>query len=165
MFFLFLWVFVADLRRKDNKNKSQALTKGHWTAGYLFPHQPWCQLIAADILPVLFKSKQFWCTAFFCFFTKRGHGLEMPSTLPSAECLNTRRNHLIITQLALMALSSFKNTANISYLLCTEDKVNTQRSGRHKVKQLLTVMRNPEILISYNVSKEKEPGCCDVSNP
>lgn len=123
MFILFLWVCVADLLRKDNKNKSQALTKGHWTAGYLFPHQPRCQLIAADISPMLFKSKQSRCSAFFCFFTKRGQGLEMPSSLPAAERLNTRRNHLIITQLALMVLSSFQNTANISDFLCTEDKV------------------------------------------
>lgn len=66
---------------KDNKNKSQAPTKGHGTAGYPSPRQPRRRLIAADILPtLLFQSKPFWCIAsFLCLHKKKrvwkGHPL------------------------------------------------------------------------------------------
>lgn len=54
--------------QKKKGYKSQVQTKGHWTAGYLSFHQPRCQLIAADILPLLlFQSKMIWCIAPFCF--------------------------------------------------------------------------------------------------
>lgn len=123
----FFRVFVADLLRKDSKNKRRAPTKGHWTAGDLSPRQPRCQLIAADISPtLLFQSKPFRCTAFLCFFTNRGHGVRNAILSEHLDIC------LIITQFALTVLSSFLNTANISDPLAGRLKVNTHRSRWQK---------------------------------
>ncbi len=128
-------VFVVDLLRKDNKNKSQAPTKGHWTAGHLSPCRPRCQLIAADILSMLlFQPQLFWCTAFFCFFTKTKPRCRNAIL---SEHLDIRQNRLIITQFALTELSSSLYTPNISDPLAQRVKVNTHRSGRWRVRKTL----------------------------
>lgn len=119
--------FAMDLSRKDNKNKSQASTKGRWTAGYLSLCQLRCLLIAADILPTLFKSKLFWCTAFFCFFPNGGHSLEMPPSPLSAENLNIWQNLLIITPFVLTVLSSFPRCSKHFWSSCMQSEVNTHR--------------------------------------
>lgn len=119
MFFVTFLPFLCYVEKRQHyrmysteKYKSQAQTKGHWTAGYLSSHQPRCQLIAADILPMLlFQSKMFWCIAFFCFFTKRGHGSERPSSL-SISIFN--KIAFFSHSFALTMLSSFLNTANTS---------------------------------------------------
>lgn len=145
-----------DLSRKDNKNKSQASTKGRWTAGYLSLCQLRCLLIAADILPTLFKSKLFWCTAFFCFFPNGGHSLEMPPSPLSAENLNIWQNLLIITPFVLTVLSNFPRCSKHFWSSCMQSEVNTHRFYPLAGEKDLTVERNPEIPISYKFSNKKK---------
>lgn len=144
-----------DLSRKDNKNKSQASTKGRWTAGYLSLCQLRCLLIAADILPTLFKSKLFWCTAFFCFFPNGGHSLEMPPSPLSAENLNIWQNLLIITPFVLTVLSNFPRCSKHFWSSCMQSE-HPQILPPSRWKRLLTVERNPEIPISYKFSNKKK---------
>lgn len=97
VFFLALCICC---RSTDNKHKTQMLTKGQRTAGYLSPCQPRCQLIAADILPVLFKSKQFWCIDLLFFLTKRGNDMEMPPSQASDEHLSVQSSLRAFAQFA-----------------------------------------------------------------
>lgn len=67
-FLLFSWFCCQSNEKRDYRttsSKAKYKTKGQWTAGHPSPHQPRCQLIAADILPMLFQSK--YSVALLCF--------------------------------------------------------------------------------------------------
>lgn len=51
--------YLLPIHWEDDKNKRQAVTKGHGAAWNLSQRRPRCRLIAADISPVLFNSKVF----------------------------------------------------------------------------------------------------------
>lgn len=139
MFFVTFFPFLCYVEKRQHyrmysteKYKSQAQTKGHRTAGYLSSHQPRCQLIAADILPMLlFQSKMFWCIAFFCFFTKRGHSSERPSSL-SISIFNkiTSLSHSLLWQ-----CSAVSWIQQILLILAWRVKVNCHRFGCQQVKK------------------------------